>query len=48
MRATQGNVILTPCDAAGPWSVATSICHYEDLLAAIRTHPAAVHAFLTW
>ena len=41
--ATQGNVILTPCDTAGPWSIATSIWHYEDMLEAILTDPDAVH-----
>lgn len=40
---TQGKVILTPCDAAGPWSIATSIWHYEDMLEAIYTDPDAVH-----
>jgi len=43
---TQGKVILTPCDTAGPWSIATQIWHYEDMLAAIKTAPRAVHAFL--
>ena len=45
-RETQGKVILTPCDTAGPWSLATQIWHYEDLLEAIQTAPHAVHAFL--
>jgi hypothetical protein len=45
-EATQGKVILTPCDTAGPWSIATQIWHYEDMLAATRTAPEAVHSFL--
>jgi hypothetical protein len=45
-EATQGKVILTPSDTAGPWSIATQIWHYEDMLAAIRTAPRAVHSFL--
>ena len=45
-EATQGQVILTPCDTAGPWSIATSIWHYEDMLEAIHTAPAAVHHLL--
>lgn len=45
-RATRGEVILTPCDTAGPWSIATSIWHYEDMLEAIHTAPEAVHYLL--
>ena len=45
-EATRGEVILTPCDTAGPWSVATSIWHYEDMLEAIYTAPEAVHHLL--
>jgi len=45
-EATQGKVILTPCDTAGPWSIATQIWHYEDMLEAIMTDPAAVHHVL--
>lgn len=45
-QATRGEVILTPCDTAGPWSVATSIWHYEDMLEAIHTAPEAVHYLL--
>jgi len=45
-EATQGKIILTPCDAAGPWSIATSIWHYEDMLEAIYTAPQAVHRLL--
>jgi hypothetical protein len=43
---TQGKVILTPCDTAGPWSIATSIWHYQDMLEAIHTAPEAVHYLL--
>ena len=45
-QATHGEVILTPCDTAGPWSIATSIWHYEDMLEAIHTAPEAVHYLL--
>lgn len=45
-EVTQGKVILTPCDTAGPWSIATSIWHYEDMLEAIHTDPDAVHYLL--
>jgi hypothetical protein len=45
-EATQGKVPLTPCDTAGPWSIATQIWHYEDILEAIQTDPDAVHSFL--
>lgn len=45
-KATRGEVILTPCDTAGPWSIATSIWHYEDILEAIHTAPEAVHHLL--
>ncbi|MBU4366191.1 MAG: uroporphyrinogen decarboxylase family protein [Kiritimatiellae bacterium] len=44
--ATQGKVILTPCDTAGPWSIATQIWHYEDILEAILSAPQAVHYVL--
>jgi hypothetical protein len=43
---TQGRVPLTPCDTAGPWSIATQIWHYEDMLEAICTAPETVHAFV--
>lgn len=45
-EVTRGEVILTPCDTAGPWSIATSIWHYEDMLEAIHTAPEAVHFLL--
>jgi len=45
-QATRGEVILSPCDTAGPWSIATSIWHYEDMLEAIYTAPEAVHYLL--
>ncbi|MDD2710704.1 MAG: uroporphyrinogen decarboxylase family protein [Verrucomicrobiae bacterium] len=45
-EATQGKIIISPCDAAGPWSVASSIWHYEDMLEAIYTVPQAVHRLL--
>ena len=46
-QVTQGKVILTPCDTAGPWSIATQIWHYEDMLEAIQTAPEAVHYLLS-
>lgn len=42
----EGKVILSPCDTAGPWSIATSIWHYEDMMEAIYTAPKAVHYLL--
>lgn len=45
-EATQGKIPLTPCDTAGPWSIATQIWHYEDMLEAIYTAPEAVHYLL--
>ncbi len=45
-EATRGKIPLTPCDTAGPWSIATQIWHYEDILEAIQTDPDAVHSFL--
>lgn len=44
--ATQGQAILTPCDTASPWSMATQIWHYEDMLEAILSAPEAVHYVL--
>lgn len=44
--ATQGKIPITPCDTAGPWSIATQIWHYEDMLEAIHTAPGVVHSFL--
>ena len=45
-KATRGEVVLSPCDTAGPWSIATSIWHYEEMLEAIQTAPEAVHYLL--
>lgn len=45
-EATGGKIILTPCDTAGPWSIATSVWHYEDMLEAIHTAPEAVRYFM--
>lgn len=44
--ATEGKVILTPCDTGSPWSIATQIWHYEDMLEAILSAPEAVHHVL--
>ena len=43
---TEGKIPLTPCDTAGPWSIATQIWHYEDMLEAICTAPEAIHYLL--
>jgi hypothetical protein len=45
-EATAGQVPLEVCDTAGPWSIATQIWHYEDMLQAIVTAPEAVHYLL--
>lgn len=45
-EATRGKIPLTPSDTAGPWSIATQIWHYEDMLEAIHTAPEAVHYLL--
>ena len=45
-EATQGRIPITPCDTAGPWSIATQIWHYEDMLEAIHTAPEAVRYLL--
>jgi hypothetical protein len=45
-EATEGRIPLNICDTAGPWSIATQIWHYEDMLEAIHTAPAAVHYLL--
>jgi hypothetical protein len=45
-EVTRGKVIMSPSDTAGPWSIATSIWHYEDMLEAIHTAPHAVHHLL--
>jgi len=45
-EATQGKIPLTVSDCAGPWSVATQIWHYEDMLEAIYTAPEVVHSFM--
>lgn len=45
-EATGGKIPIAPCDTAGPWSIATQIWHYEDILEAIATDPDAVHSFM--
>jgi hypothetical protein len=45
-QATQGKIPIHYCDTASPWTEATQIWHYEDIMAAIRTHPDTVHRFL--
>jgi len=43
---TEGKIPIVGCDTAGPWSIATQIWHYEDMLEAIWTAPDAVHYVL--
>jgi hypothetical protein len=45
-EATQGKIPLNVCDTASPWTMATQIWHYEDMLEAIKTAPEAVHYLL--
>jgi hypothetical protein len=45
-EATQGKLPLNCSDNAGPWTIATQVWHYEDMLAAIHTAPEAVHYLL--
>ena len=45
-EATQGRLPITISDNAGPWNIASSVWHYEDMLEAIHTCPEAVHHLL--
>ena len=45
-EATQGKIPIAISDNAGPWSIATSVWHYEDMLEGIYTNPEAVHHLL--
>ena len=45
-EATQGKIPITISDNAGPWSIASSVWHYEDMLEGIVTYPEAVHHLL--
>jgi len=45
-EATQGKILILPCDTAGSWSIATQIWHFEDMLEAIYTAPEVVNGFL--
>jgi len=45
-EATQGKIPIAISDNAGPWSISTSIWHYEDMLEGIYTCPEAVHHLL--
>jgi hypothetical protein len=45
-EATQGKIPIHYCDTAGPWTIATQIWHYEDILEAIHTAPETVHKVL--
>ena len=45
-EATQGKLPIAISDNAGPWSIATSVWHYEDMLEGIYTCPEAVHHLL--
>jgi hypothetical protein len=40
---TDGKIPISISDNAGPWSIATSVWHYEDMLEALLTCPEAVH-----
>jgi len=45
-EATQGKIPIAISDNAGPWNIATSIWHYEDMLEGIYANPEAVHHLL--
>ena len=45
-EATQGKIPITISDNAGPWSIASSVWHYEDILEGMITCPEAVHHLL--
>jgi len=45
-EATQGKIPISISDNSGPWSIATSIWHYEDMLEGIYTCPEAVYHLL--
>ena len=45
-EATHGKIPITISDNAGPWSIASSVWHYEDMLEGIYTCPEAVHHLL--
>jgi hypothetical protein len=44
--ATQGKIPISISDNAGPWNVASSVWHYEDMLEGIYECPEAVHYLL--
>ncbi|MCL2664172.1 MAG: uroporphyrinogen decarboxylase family protein, partial [Defluviitaleaceae bacterium] len=45
-EATQGKIPISISDNSGPWTIATSVWHYEDMLEGIYTCPEAVHHLL--
>jgi hypothetical protein len=45
-EATQGKIPLCLSDNVGPWTMATQVWHYEDMLAATLTAPEAVRHVL--
>jgi hypothetical protein len=45
-EATGGRIPMTFCDTASPWTIATQIWHYEDMLEATYSAPQAVHRLL--
>ena len=45
-EATKGKIPICVCDTAGPWSIATQIWHFEEMLEGIITAPEAVHYVL--
>ena len=46
-EATQGKIPIAVSDNAGPWSIATSVWHFEDMLEGILSAPEAVHHLLS-
>jgi hypothetical protein len=45
-EGTKGKIPIEIGSTDGPWSVATQVWHYEDILQAIHTAPEAVHHLL--
>jgi hypothetical protein len=45
-EATDARIPMSVCDTALPWSIATQVWHYEDMLEATLTAPQAVHHLL--
>ena len=45
-EATQGKIPISISDNAGPWNIASSVWHYEDMLEGLYTYPEAVRHLL--